>query len=62
MLTRSLSVQLSLYLLSVGQRGLMMARGLVANGAKTYIGSRRKTVVEKAAETHGHDSSGSLIP
>jgi len=42
--------------------GLMMARGLVANGAKTYIGSRRKNVVEKAAETHGHGSSGSLIP
>jgi len=42
--------------------GLMIARGLATNGAKTYIGSRRRNVVEKAAETHGHGLSGSLIP
>jgi len=42
--------------------GLMMARGLAANGAKTYIGSRRRDVVEKAVEMHGQDLLGSLIP
>ncbi len=44
------------------KRGLMMAKGLAANGAKTYIGSRRRNVVERAAEAHAHGLSGRLIP
>ncbi|ELU41286.1 short chain dehydrogenase domain-containing protein [Rhizoctonia solani AG-1 IA] len=42
--------------------GLMMAKGLAANGAKVYIGGRRKETVEKAAEEQGNGLSGSLIP
>ncbi|CAE6447613.1 unnamed protein product [Rhizoctonia solani] len=42
--------------------GLMMAKGLAANGAKVYIGSRRKEVVEKAAAEHSVGLSGKLIP
>jgi len=32
----------------------MIAQGLAANGAKVYIGSRRKAVVEHSAKIHGH--------
>ncbi|CAE6476884.1 hypothetical protein ACGC1H_003295 [Rhizoctonia solani] len=42
--------------------GLMMAKGLAANGAKVYIGGRRKEVVEKAAAAHGAGISGKLLP
>ncbi|CCO35101.1 short-chain dehydrogenase [Rhizoctonia solani AG-1 IB] len=41
--------------------GLMMAKGLAANGAKVYIGGRRKEVVEKAAKEQGAGLSGDLI-
>ncbi|QRW22759.1 Enoyl-(Acyl carrier protein) reductase [Rhizoctonia solani] len=43
-------------------RGLMMAKGLASNGAKVYIGGRRKDVVEKAAAEHGSKISGELVP
>jgi NADP-dependent 3-hydroxy acid dehydrogenase YdfG len=39
----------------------MMAKGLAANGAKVYIGGRRKEVVEKAAKEQGTGLSGDLI-
>ncbi|CAE6436428.1 unnamed protein product [Rhizoctonia solani] len=42
--------------------GLMMAKGLAANGAKVYIGGRRREVVEKAAATHGAGINGKLLP
>ncbi|KAF8752777.1 Enoyl-(Acyl carrier protein) reductase [Rhizoctonia solani] len=42
--------------------GLMMAKGLASNGAKVYIGGRRKDVVEKAAGEHGSKISGELVP
>ncbi|CAE7217611.1 unnamed protein product [Rhizoctonia solani] len=42
--------------------GLMMAKGLAANGANVYIGGRRKEVVEKAAAAHGEGISGKLLP
>ncbi|CAE6432247.1 unnamed protein product [Rhizoctonia solani] len=42
--------------------GLMIAKGLAANGAKVYIGGRRKDVVEKAAAEHGAGVSGKLVP
>ncbi|KAF8335381.1 uncharacterized protein EI90DRAFT_3048122 [Cantharellus anzutake] len=42
--------------------GLMMAKGLAVNGAKTYIGSRRKNVIESAAESHGKGLAGRIIP
>ncbi|KAF8699665.1 Enoyl-(Acyl carrier protein) reductase, partial [Rhizoctonia solani] len=42
--------------------GLMMAKGLASNGAKVYIGGRRKDVVEKAAAEHGSKISGELVP
>lgn len=39
-----------------------MARGLADNGAKVYIGGRRKDVVEKAAASyaHGKNAKGSI--
>ncbi|KAG8729400.1 Splicing factor [Ceratobasidium sp. 423] len=39
-----------------------MAKGLAANGAKVYIGGRRKEVVEKAAADYGTGISGKLVP
>ncbi|CUA69323.1 hypothetical protein RSOLAG22IIIB_08444 [Rhizoctonia solani] len=42
--------------------GLMIAKGLAANGAKVYIGGRRKEVVERAAAEHGAVVSGKLVP
>ncbi|KAG8979755.1 hypothetical protein FRB90_007978 [Tulasnella sp. 427] len=44
--------------------GLMIARGFADNGAKTYIGSRRKEVVEKAAKEYqqASEGGGQLIP
>ncbi|QRW22761.1 Enoyl-(Acyl carrier protein) reductase [Rhizoctonia solani] len=42
--------------------GLMMAKGLAANGAKVYIGGRRKEVVEKASAEHGAGLSGKILP
>lgn len=43
------------------ERGLMMARGLADNGAKVYIGGRRKDVVEKAAASYGKNAKGSIV-
>ncbi|KAI5887559.1 NAD(P)-binding protein [Schizophyllum commune H4-8] len=40
--------------------GLMIAQGLAANGAKVYIGGRRKAVVEKSAQEFR--GRGKLIP
>ncbi|CAE6469973.1 unnamed protein product [Rhizoctonia solani] len=42
--------------------GLMMAKGLAINGAKVYIGGRRKDLVEKAAAEYGSGISGKLVP
>ncbi|CUA75753.1 DNA-directed RNA polymerase subunit beta' [Rhizoctonia solani] len=42
--------------------GLMMAQGLAANGAKVYIGGRRKDVIGKAAREHGEELSGKILP
>jgi len=42
--------------------GLMMAKGFASNGAITYIGGRRKDVVEKAAADFGQGLSGRIIP
>ena len=42
--------------------GLMIARALEHNGAKVYIGGRRKEVVEKAAAEHGAGIRGKLLP
>ncbi|KAB5592312.1 Short chain dehydrogenase/reductase family protein [Ceratobasidium theobromae] len=46
--------------------GLMMARGLAANGAKVYIGGRRKAVVDKAAAENSNSNSdgtsGKIVP
>lgn len=43
--------------------GLMIARGFADNGAKTYIGSRRKDVVEKAAKEYQiSEAGGQLVP
>ncbi|KAG8729401.1 Splicing factor [Ceratobasidium sp. 423] len=39
--------------------GLMMAKGLAENGAKVYIGGRRREVVEGAAVAHG---DGKITP
>ncbi|KAG8686320.1 hypothetical protein FRC08_012567, partial [Ceratobasidium sp. 394] len=41
--------------------GLMMAKGLATNGAKVYIGGRRKEVVEKVAAEHSGGITGQLI-
>jgi len=40
--------------------GLMISQGLATNGAKVYVGGRRKDVVEEAANSWKGD--GSLIP
>ncbi|QRV81176.1 short chain dehydrogenase [Ceratobasidium sp. AG-Ba] len=40
----------------------MAAKGLASNGAKVYIGGRRKEVVDKAATEHSKDITGKIIP
>jgi NADP-dependent 3-hydroxy acid dehydrogenase YdfG len=40
--------------------GLMITKGLAANGAKVYITGRRKDVLEKLAESW--DGEGAIIP
>ncbi|QRV95628.1 short chain dehydrogenase [Ceratobasidium sp. AG-Ba] len=40
----------------------MAAKGLASNGAKVYIGGRRKEVVDKAAAEHSKDITGKIIP
>jgi hypothetical protein len=42
--------------------GLMIARGLAANGAKVYIGGRRKEVLETVAAEWSAQGKGTLIP
>ncbi|CAE7181672.1 unnamed protein product [Rhizoctonia solani] len=42
--------------------GLMIARALAANGAKVYVSSRRNEVIEGAAEEHGPQTGGEIIP
>jgi NADP-dependent 3-hydroxy acid dehydrogenase YdfG len=39
-----------------------MAQGLATNGAKVYIGGRRKEVLEKAAAGFQSELGGSLVP
>jgi NAD(P)-dependent dehydrogenase (short-subunit alcohol dehydrogenase family) len=41
--------------------GLMITQGLVANGAKVYITSRRDEVLEKTKELHDQ-GPGQIIP
>jgi NADP-dependent 3-hydroxy acid dehydrogenase YdfG len=40
--------------------GIMIAKGLAANGAKVYIGGRRKEVLDKVASEW--DGKGKLVP
>ncbi|CAE6476850.1 unnamed protein product [Rhizoctonia solani] len=42
--------------------GLMMAKGLAVNGAKVYIGGRRKDVLDKAAAENGQGIKGQIVP
>jgi len=42
--------------------GLMIARGLAANGAKVYIGGRRKAVLETVANQWAVHGAGTVIP
>ncbi|KAH8989128.1 short-chain dehydrogenase [Lactarius akahatsu] len=42
--------------------GLMIARGLAANGAKVYIGGRRKEVLETVAAECLAQGTGTVIP
>jgi NAD(P)-dependent dehydrogenase (short-subunit alcohol dehydrogenase family) len=42
--------------------GLMIAEGLAANGAKVYIGGRRKEVLDKVADRWATDDRGTVIP
>lgn len=42
--------------------GLMIAGGLAANGAKVYIGSRRKDVLQKVADEWATHGRGIIIP
>lgn len=42
--------------------GLMIARGLAANGAKVYIGGRRKDVLETVATQWSVHGAGTVIP
>ena len=42
--------------------GLMIARGLAANGAKVYIGGRRKDVLETVANEWATHGKRTVIP
>jgi NAD(P)-dependent dehydrogenase (short-subunit alcohol dehydrogenase family) len=42
--------------------GLMIAEGLAANGAKVYIGGRRKEVLDKVADKWEKHDKGAIIP
>lgn len=42
--------------------GLMIAGGLAANGAKVYIGGRRKDVLQKVADEWATHGRGVIIP
>ncbi len=42
--------------------GLMIARGLAANGAKVYIGGRRKEILETVAAEWSVHGNGAIIP
>jgi len=42
--------------------GLMIAEGLAANGAKVYIGGRRKEVLDSVADKWATYDKGSIIP
>jgi NAD(P)-dependent dehydrogenase (short-subunit alcohol dehydrogenase family) len=42
--------------------GLMIAEGLAANGAKVYIGGRRKEVLDKVADKWATHDKGTIIP
>ena len=42
--------------------GLMIARGLAANGAKVYIGGRRKEVLETVATEWSAHGKRTIIP
>ena len=42
--------------------GLMIAEGLAANGAKVYIGGRRKDVLDKVADKWAKQGKGAIIP
>lgn len=42
--------------------GIMIAKGLAANGAKVYIGGRRAEVLQKVADSWDGQNGGSLIP
>lgn len=43
--------------------GLMIAQAFAANGAKVYITSRTKEVLERSADVHSHggDQKGEII-
>jgi NAD(P)-dependent dehydrogenase (short-subunit alcohol dehydrogenase family) len=42
--------------------GLMIAEGLAANGAKVYIGGRRKEVLAKVADEWQAQGKGVIVP
>ncbi|KAI0286149.1 short-chain dehydrogenase [Russula brevipes] len=42
--------------------GLMIARGLAANGATVYIGGRRKEVLDKVADEWASHGKGTIVP
>lgn len=42
--------------------GLMIAAGLAANGAKVYIGGRRRNVLEKVSKEWEAHGKGTIVP
>jgi NAD(P)-dependent dehydrogenase (short-subunit alcohol dehydrogenase family) len=42
--------------------GLMIAEGLAANGAKVYIGGRRKDVLQLVADRWAASGKGTILP